>query len=187
MIMKNLLSMSRPSGRPTACLCGGKWGRRAAFGVGAALAASVLDGAPQAATGSYEALLVNCIDPRFVAPSARYMNGGGLEGRYSHFVIAGGPIAAVEPRFAAWHQAFWDNLGVTVDLHRIRRIVALAHRDCGAARLAFGDAALAAPRAEAAAHRESFRSFVAQVGRRHPSLVVEGGLMALGGEVEAFL
>ena len=31
----------------------------------------------------------------------------GLRDRYSQFVVAGGPIGAVHPHFAAWHDTFW--------------------------------------------------------------------------------
>lgn len=162
--------------------------RRTVFGLGGAMAATLLASAPaRAAAGNYEAMLLDCIDPRFQGHSARYMSTRGLEGRFSHFVIAGGPIGAVHPHFARWHQTFWDNLAISMNLHRIRRIVALTHRDCGAAKLAFGEAAVANPRAEAAAHRESLLEFAAAVRRRHPALIAEGGLTGPAGEVEAFV
>lgn len=167
--------------------CGpmGALGRRQAFGLGGALAATLWAGSPaRAASGNYEAMLVNCIDPRFASPSSDYMAARGLRGRFSQFVIAGGPIGAVHPRFAGWHETFWENLAVSVDLHRIQRVVALTHRDCGAAKLAFGDAAVAAPAAEQAAHHECLRQFAAEVRRRHPTLVVDAGLTAASGAVE---
>ncbi len=46
-----------------------------------------------AATGNYEALLLTCIDPRFVQLHHDYMNERGLQGQYSQFVIAGGPAS----------------------------------------------------------------------------------------------
>jgi hypothetical protein len=66
-----------------------------------------------------------------------------LGDNYSHFVMAGGPIGAVHPKFAEWHKTFWDNLDITVSLHHIKRVVALSHRDCGAAKLAYGADAVA--------------------------------------------
>lgn len=180
---------SHPPG--PACACCGPLrapGRRGAMALGGALAATLWTAPPaRAGAGDYEAMLVNCIDPRFVASSAAHMAARGLGGRFSQFVIAGGPIGAVHPHFAGWHQTYWDNLGVSVELHRIRRVVALTHRDCGAAKLAFGEAALATPAAEAAAHRDTLRRFAAEVGRRHPALRVEAGLTALSGVVEPVL
>jgi len=115
---------------------------------------------------------------------ARYMAANGMEDRYSQFVIAGGPIGVMSPQFASWHAAYWDNLEITVQLHRIKRVVAFTHRDCGAAKLAFGPAAVATRDAETTAHSEVLRSFAAEVRRRKPSLVVVTGIMDLNGSVE---
>jgi hypothetical protein len=163
-----------------------RFGRRAA--VGGLVAAAALAASPaRAATGDYEAMLINCVDPRFTRLTSRYMAARGLEGNYSHFVIAGGPLGAVHSRFAGWHQTFWDNLSVTVDLHRIRRVVAVAHRDCGAAKLAFGGEALATPVGEMEVQAQSLHLFALEVRRRHPHLMVDGGVMDLAGEVERVL
>lgn len=146
--------------------------------------ASLLGGKASAASGNYEAMLVNCIDPRFTTSSLGYMGANNMRDRYSQFVIAGGPIGAIHTRFASWHSAFWDNLAITVQLHNIKRVVALTHRDCGAAKLAFGDAAVATRQAETAAHAESLRAFTAETRRRQPALTVLAGIMDLNGSVE---
>lgn len=155
--------------------------RRALFGLAAALA---LSGPARAGGGSYDAMLVNCIDPRFAARSHDWMSAEHMQDRFSQFVIAGGPIGAMHPLFTAWHQAFWDNLDITVSLHGIQRIVAFTHRDCGAARLAFGDAAVATPAAEGACHATLLQAFRAEVGHRKPGLTVVAGIMAMDGSVE---
>jgi hypothetical protein len=154
-----------------------------AFGAGA-LAAVPMGRAARAASGDYDAMLVNCIDPRFAEGSAAYMSANQMRGRYSQFVIAGGPLGAVHERFASWHGAFWDNLGITVELHNIKRVVAFTHRDCGAARLALGAAAVETRAAETASHAEVLRAFSAQVVRRQPRLSVVAGIMDLDGRVD---
>ncbi len=149
-----------------------------------------LPGRALAGGGSYEAMLVNCIDPRFTTLSWQYM--GLLSGvdreklgdNYSHFVMAGGPIGAVHPKFAPWHKTFWDNLDITVALHRIKRVVALSHRDCGAAKLAFGAERVADKEGETAAHAETLLSFRKEVAARHPGLSVITGIMDLNGRVD---
>ena len=89
--------------------------RRSFMGWGAAgaLAGGLSLAAPQAswaAGGHYESMLVNCIDPRFTTLSWQYMgllqgvSRDKLEDNYSHFVMAGGPIGAVHPKFEAWHK-----------------------------------------------------------------------------------
>src|SRR5215472_15033427 len=131
-------------------------GRRGLLrGAGAAAAFAAL--APfraLAAEGDYEAMILACIDPRFQEPVHAYAAKQGLIGKYSQFVIAGAAIGVVAPKFATWHPAFWDNLAVTIELHRIKKVIAIDHRDCGAAKLAYGDKSVATPQVETETHRK---------------------------------
>lgn len=168
------------------CGCAAAPGRRGLFGLAAAAGfAALAPRAARAGSGRYEAMLVNCIDPRFTTGSFLWMSSHGLRDRYSHFVIAGGPIGAVHPRFEGWHAAYWENLAVSVQLHNIRRVSALTHRDCGAAKLAFGEEAVATRAAESEAHATALRAFRAEVARRQPALRVDTGIMNLDGTVDA--
>jgi carbonic anhydrase len=152
---------------------------------GAALAAG-LPFPALAAGGKYEAMVLSCIDPRFPENTLNYARGRGLAGKYSQFVIAGAAIGVVAPAFQDWQKAFWDNLGASIQLHRIGTVIAINHRDCGAARIAYGDAAVAGRDAETRTHREALAAFRRQVAGRQPKLTVETGLMALDGKVETF-
>jgi carbonic anhydrase len=98
--------------------------------------------------------------------------------------MAGGPLGAVHPKFAAWHKTFWDNLEISVGLHHIKRVVALSHRDCGAAKLAFGPEGVAEKEVETGSHGDSLRMFRAEVGKRFPKLSVITGIMDLTGRVD---
>ncbi|MSO89077.1 MAG: hypothetical protein EXQ89_03795 [Rhodospirillaceae bacterium] len=137
-----------------------------------------------AATGNYEAMLLTCIDPRFVQLHHDYMNERGLKGQYSQFVIAGGPASLATKQFADWHKAFWDNLTTSVQLHHIKKVIALSHRDCGAVRGAWGEAAVAGPEIESVTHKKFLPEFRAMVAKRQPSLIVETGIIGLDGNVE---
>ncbi len=168
--------------------------RRQFLATGAAALAGGLigfmPGRSMAGGGNYEAMLVNCIDPRFTTLSWQYM--GLLSGvdreklgdNYSHFVMAGGPIGAVHPKFAPWHKTFWDNLDITVGLHHIKRVVALSHRDCGAAKLAFGADKVGEKEVETVSHAEALMTFRKEVAARHPKLSVITGIMGLDGRVD---
>jgi carbonic anhydrase len=138
------------------------------------------------APGNYEAMVLSCIDPRFPELTLNYMKGRGLLGKYSQFAIAGAGIGVVAPVFKDWHKAFWDNLAATIELHRIAKVIVLDHRDCGAARIAYGEATTADPRVESEAHRVALQEFRKQVSERQPKLAVETGLMALDGTIEMF-
>ncbi len=139
-----------------------------------------------AAKGKYEAMLLNCIDPRFPEPTIHYMERRHLVGQYSQFTFAGAAIGVVAPAFKDWEKTFWDNLAATIGLHNINRVIAMNHRDCGAAEIAYGKEKVANPRIETETHRTALMEFRKRVGERHPKLAVETGLMAIGGKVEMF-
>src|SRR6202045_2647951 len=126
-----------------------------------------------AAEGDYDAMLLSCIDPRMVTPVYKYMDQRGLTGQYSQLVIAGAAIAVVAPKFEVWRPAFWDNLATTVQLHHIKRLIAIDHRDCGAAGIAYGAAGLADPQIETETHRKVFDEFRKEATNRKPELTIE--------------
>jgi carbonic anhydrase len=157
---------------------------RAAGGIG--LFAVLQPFAAMGATGHYEAMVLGCIDPRLQVPVTAYLTGRGLTGQFSHFVFAGAAIGVVAPAFKDWHKTFWDNLGATIQLHNIKKVIAVNHRDCGAAKIAYGDAAVANAQAETETHRAALAEFRKQVGERQSKLGVETGLMAIDGTIEMF-
>lgn len=147
----------------------------------AGLAAVVGPRAARAAEGDYEAMVLACIDPRFQEPVHAWTAKNGLTGKYSQFVIAGAAVGVVAPAFKDWHKAFWDNLATSVQLHRIKQVIAIDHRDCGAAKIAYGEAKVKTPDVETETHRAVLAEFRKQVAARQPKLAVQTGLMALDG------
>jgi carbonic anhydrase len=139
-----------------------------------------------AAYGDYEAMLLTCIDPRFPEPTMKYMEGRHMVGAYSQFSIAGASIGVVAPAFKAWAPAFWDNLAASMQLHSIQKVIAMNHRDCGAANIAYGAEKTSNRQIETATHKSALIKFRRQAGERQPKLKVELGLMALDGSVETF-
>ena len=137
-----------------------------------------------AATGSYEAMVLGCIDPRMQVPVTAYTTGRDLTGKYSQFVIAGAAIGVVAEPFKDWHKAFWDNLATSIPLHKIKSVIAINHRDCGAAAIAYGEDKVKPEAVETETHRLALAEFRKQVGQRHPQLKVETGLMAINGMIE---
>ena len=161
--------------------------RRLLLGGGAA--AALLPLRPALAKGKYgyyDAMVLSCIDPRMQKPVAGYLQDRDLAGRYSMFTIAGAAIGVVAPAFAKWHPAFWDNLATSIELHHIKTVIAIDHRDCGAAKIAYGDNKVANPKIETETHRTAIAEFKKEVAERHPDLKVEGGLMAVNGRIEMF-
>lgn len=137
-----------------------------------------------AATGHYEAMVLACIDPRFQKPVADYMARRGLIGKYSQFVVAGAAVGVVAPAFKDWQKTFWDNLAASIELHRIKKVIAIDHRDCSAAKIAYGADKVADRKIETETHRAALAEFRKEVGERFPKLAVETGLMPLHGRIE---
>ncbi len=138
------------------------------------------------AEGNYDAMLLTCIDPRFPEPTIKYMEGRHMQSKYSQFSFAGAAIGVVAPAFKTWEPAFWDNLATSIQIHHIPKVIAMNHRDCGAAKIAYGEAKVANAKIETETHRAALMEFKKQVGKKQPKLQVELGLMALDGKVEMF-
>ncbi|WP_231513180.1 carbonic anhydrase [Mycobacterium paragordonae] len=156
-----------------------------ALGLGAAAAAVPrAAAAPDIPPQSYDAMLLMCIDPRFVNPTNEYMLGRGLVNRYSQFALAGAGAGAVSQHWEAWHNTFWDNLAASIELHSINGVIVVNHRDCGAVQIAYGPDAISTPERETATHERILGTFREEALRRHPGIDVETWLMALDGSVE---
>jgi hypothetical protein len=169
------------------CGCMAALSRRSLFGMGiagAAMMAAPRLGFAQKPSVVYEAMLMNCIDPRFSTFTWAHMESQGWQNLYSQFTIAGGPIAAVAPVFEAWRKAWWDNLEISISLHQVKRVVGLCHRDCGAAVVAYGDEIKKNPVFETTKLTEALKAFRDEVKTRQPKLDVQLGIMSLNGAVE---
>jgi hypothetical protein len=158
--------------------------RRVMLG-GLGLGAAALAIAPaQADDKVYEAMLLKCIDPRFTTFTWQYMKDRGWQNLYSQFNIAGGPIGVAAPVFDSWHETFWENLDISVGLHEVSRVLAITHRDCAAAAIAYGDEVLTNWDYETQMHTEALHTFRSELAQRQPQLGIELGIMDLNGHVE---
>ena len=153
-------------------------------GIGMLIAPEIAFAAP--AKEKYEAMLLNCIDPRFQNLVHKRKNDLGLIGKYSTFTLAGASIGVVAPAFAAWHETFWQNLDASKSLHGINRVIVVNHRNCGAAEIAYGSEAVSTREKETETHKAALLEFGKQLAIRQPTLTAELGLMDLTGKVEIF-
>jgi carbonic anhydrase len=152
---------------------------------GSLAAAALLPTSTFAAGGKYEAMVLSCIDPRFQSLVTKYGERRQMVGKYSQFTMAGAAIGVVAPAFKDWHKTFWDNLGASIQLHGIERVIAINHRDCGAAKIAYGADAVANAEAETKTHAAALAEFRKQMAEKHPKMAVETLLMALDGKAQA--
>ena len=86
----------------------------------------------------YKAMVLSCIDPRFQKPVYNYLKKKKLTGKFSAFTIAGAAVGVTHNKFKKWHKTFYDNLGTSIQLHKIEKLIVINHKDCGAAKIANG-------------------------------------------------
>lgn len=138
---------------------------------------------PAAPPRKADAFLVSCIDPRLTDDVTFLMGALGREGRYSEMRIAGAALAAVDPARPAWSAALWENLAASRQLHGVRKVVFVNHRDCGAMHIWAGRRLSDDPADELRQHHEVLNRAAAAVRARHPDMSVEIKLMELDGSV----
>lgn len=131
-----------------------------------------------------EALLLSCMDYRLVDDTERYMSARGLREQYDHVVLAGAALGAVTEQKPAWNETFREHLDVAVQLHSIRRVIVMDHRDCGAFRVFLGEDVARDRRLETEAHANALRALASRIREQAPGLGVELLLMDLDGSVE---
>jgi carbonic anhydrase len=153
-------------------------GKLLAGGVGAGL----LPGAAKAATVT--ALAITCIDYRLVDDAVRFFDAKHMTNDYDQVSLAGASLAAVSDKFPSSNAAFWDHIGIAKQLHHIRRVIVVDHRDCGAFKVAFGKDYKADAAGETAQHKQVMEQVKAKMARLHPDLTAEFYLMALDGKAE---
>lgn len=136
------------------------------------------------AAGHVDVVLLSCMDYRLMDEIASYMDGRGLKDGYDHLILAGASLGALTGQRPDWGHTFWQHLDVAIDLHHVKRVMVIDHRDCGAYKIFLGEKAVDTPAKELAAHTHYLRRLRERIGQKHAGLDVELGLMSLDGKVE---
>jgi carbonic anhydrase len=139
---------------------------------------------PARASGGTDALLLSCMDYRLVDDLVKFMDGKNMTDKYDHVVLAGASAGATHEKFAAWHETFWSHLQVAIDLHKIRKVMVIDHRDCGAYKIALGKDHLKDAETEREAHAKILNILAQEIHAKYPQLAIETYLMAVDGGVE---
>ena len=133
----------------------------------------------------YKAMVLSCIDPRFQKPVYNYLKKKKLTGKFSAFTIAGAAVGVTHNKFKKWHKTFYDNLGTSIKLHKIGKLIVINHKDCGAAKIANGKKEFS-PVNEKKIHKESFSKIKKQIKKKFPKLKVELNLISLDCKITKF-
>ena len=133
----------------------------------------------------YKAMVLSCIDPRFQSVVFNYLRKRKLSGKYSSFTIAGSAIGVTAQKFKNWHRTFWDNLETSIKLHKIKKLIVINHRDCGAAKIINGKKKFDNFN-ETKIHKNSFTKIKKRFKNKYPNLKIETNLVSLNKNVEKF-
>lgn len=165
------------------CDCHLRPTRRGLFGLAAGATATGFLVRP-ARAASVTALAITCIDYRLVDDAVTFFNGRHMAKDYDQVSLAGASLAAVSPKFPSSNAAFWDHIGIAKQLHHIRKVVVVDHRDCGAFKVAFGKDYQGVGAAETAQHKTIMEQVKTKLTKTHPDLAYEAWLMAVDGKAE---
>ena len=133
----------------------------------------------------FKEMVLSCIDPRFQYLVHNYLKKKKLTGKYSAFTIAGAAVGVTHNKFKKWHKTFYDNLGTSIQLHKIEKLIVINHKDCGAAKIANGKKDFT-PAGEKKIHKESFFKIKKQIKKRFSKLKVELNLISLDNKITKF-
>ena len=137
--------------------------RAAAGAVGAGL---LLPGA--AFAGTAEALVLTCMDYRLVDDALNYFHGRGLTNKYDHVVLAGASAGALGKLGPDWASTFWKHVDTAIQLHHVKELIVVDHRDCGAFKIVYGAEAIGTRVKETNLHRALLRALRGELASRHP-------------------
>ncbi len=134
----------------------------------------------------YKAMVLSCIDPRFQPIIFNYLKKKKLLGKYSSFTIAGSAIGVTALKYKKWHRTFWDNIDTSIKLHKIKKLIVINHRDCGAAKILyrgkkFNDLE------ETKIHVKSFKNIKKLFKKKYPKMKIELNLISLNRKIKKFI
>ena len=130
----------------------------------------------------FKAMVLSCMDPRFQYLVHNHLKKKKLAGKYSAFTIAGAAVGVTHNKFKKWHNTFYDNLGTSIQLHKIEKLIVINHKDCGAAKIANGKKEFT-PANEKKIHQDSFNKLKKEIKKRFPKLKVELNLISLDSKI----
>ncbi len=133
----------------------------------------------------YKAMVLSCIDPRLQPLIFSYLNKKKLKGKYSYFAIAGSAIGVTSPKFKIWHKTFWENFDTSINLHNIKKLIVINHRDCGAAKIINGKKIFNHTN-ETKIHLKSFFKIKKIFKKKYKNLKIETLLISLNKKIEKF-
>ena len=130
-------------------------------------------------------MVLSCMDPRFQPIVYNYLKKRKLNGKYSSFTIAGSAIGVTASKFRKWQNSFWENIDISIRLHKIKKLIVINHYDCGAAKI-INDKKIFNNINESKIHKKSFIMIKRKFKKKYPTLSIETILISLNKKVQKF-
>ncbi|MDF3047449.1 MAG: hypothetical protein K0R73_567 [Candidatus Midichloriaceae bacterium] len=141
---------------------------------------SVKDPATYKKTAS--TLLISCVDFRLRDETEALMEKIGLLDSYDEIVMPGASLAVMSEKHKHWAETTKDIIGLLKDLHNIKQIILLDHKDCGAFKVVYG--AKKVETDEICLHKSVMAAAAKKIQKSFPDLKVYTLIMGLDGTVE---
>jgi carbonic anhydrase len=129
-------------------------------------------------------LLISCVDFRLIDETDKLMKQLGLEDDFDKVSLPGASLALVNEKYTCWGKTIEDTIGILQQLHNIKQIVFLDHRDCGAYKMLVGQEYLETREKETAEHTKILNKARNIIKEKFPQLKVYTFLMGVDGVVE---
>ncbi len=141
----------------------------------------------KAGTHKAKALVLSCIDFRFLESEFSFLSLQHLDHQYDWMALAGASLALTGFPHTAEADAFWDQLDLSRQLHQIEKVIILDHQDCGAYASKIDPDLSQDPVREQQVHADYLNRAYWQIQKRHPELAVELYFVNLNAEVQSIL
>ncbi len=138
-----------------------------------------LEVAPGKDTAS--ALLVTCIDFRFIDKIIQFMKKSGYFNDYDIYTMAGASLGANQDRYPDWAPTFWKHVDLALKLHEIKKIIIVDHQDCGTYKLIYPDMY---SKNEFKYHKENLLELSNKIKELYPKMKVEGYFIRVNKKIQ---
>ena len=129
-------------------------------------------------------LLISCVDFRLIDETDKLMKQLGLEDDFDKVSLPGASLALVNETYTHWGKTIEDTIDILQELHNIKQIIFLDHRECGAYKKLINQEYLNTKEKETEIHTEILNKARKLIKEKFPQLKVYTFLMGLDGVVE---
>lgn len=120
-----------------------------------------------------KALVLSCIDFRFLTAERYFLSRKNLGGEYDWTALAGASLAVAGFPHPSDAEAFWDQLDISYRLHHINKVIVIDHQDCGAYATMIDPNLSKDPERELQIHTDYLNRAYWSIRDRYPDIEVE--------------